>query len=47
MKNVALTMAALFVSYTLCSLSSAAADEVIAQSEALALFEQRIMPIFR
>ena len=47
MRKVVLTMAALFASFTVCSLSSVAADEAIAESEALALFEQRIMPIFR
>jgi hypothetical protein len=40
-------MAVLFSLLTVCSLSSVAADEANAQSEALALFEQRIMPIFR
>jgi hypothetical protein len=47
MRKIVLTMAVLFAWFTVCPRSNVAADEVIAQSEALALFEQRIMPIFR
>src|SRR5262245_4477039 len=47
MRNVLLTMAVLFASFSMLSSSNTAADEASTQSEALALFEQRIMPIFR
>src|SRR5262245_29764747 len=47
MKKSTLTMAMLLGAFPLCWQYSAASDEAIAPSEALALFEQRIMPIFR
>src|SRR5688572_27628360 len=47
MTKIRLTIAVLVTSFTLVSLSSLAADDAIARSEALALFEQRLMPIFR
>src|SRR5262245_48639756 len=47
MRNVLLTMAVLFASFSMLSSSNTAADEASTQSEALALFEQRIVPIFR
>jgi hypothetical protein len=47
MRKITLTMAVLLASFTPRALSSAAADDAIAESQALSVFEQRIMPIFR
>jgi len=47
MRNAVLTCIVWYACCTLVSPRLAAGDEGAAESEALALFEQRIMPIFR
>src|SRR5262249_5636079 len=47
MRNLVLTITVLIASCLLCSPRTMFADESVAQSEAFAIFEQRIMPIFR